>query len=109
MVSGGFLMGSGVFKRWVVVGGVRKKSNYLAFQVREGVVEVSEMEKPPPSHILSKGGGEGVRSEETPSISHFEKGRGWWRYQGWGNPSISCFEPGRGGGGVETPSISHFE
>ena len=37
------------------------------------MVEVSEVEKPPPSHVLSEGGGsEGVGCEETPSVSHFE-------------------------------------
>ena len=64
-------------------------------------MEVLEVEKPPLSHVLSEGGGGGgVGSGESPSISRFELGRGWWKYQEWGNPSVSRFERGRGGGGA---------
>jgi len=46
---------------------------HLTFRVREGVEGCVDRETPPPSHISSEGGGEGVcRQGNTPSVSHFK-------------------------------------
>ena len=38
---------------------------------------VASIEKPPPSHVSSEGGVEGVDRGNTPSVSRFERGRAW--------------------------------
>ena len=57
-----------------------------------------QQRKPPP-HLTfwAREGVEGVNRGNTPSVSRFKQGRGWWWCVDRGNiPSVSCFEQGRG-------------
>jgi hypothetical protein len=69
-------------------------------------------QRTPPSRNLSEGGvGDDASTEETPSVSRFERGRGVEAVDR-GNPPPSRVSSERGvGGGVSTenPSVSHFE
>jgi hypothetical protein len=108
----------------------------LAIQAGEGLVVVCRQKKTLPSRVSSEGpgvgwrgcvdrepprlairaregwGGEGVLTEN-PSVSQFERGRGWWwRVDRRKSPSVSHFKQGRGGGCVDkrkNPSVSRFE
>ncbi len=83
-------------------------------------------ERTPPSRNSSEGGvGGGVSTEETPlrlafraregcvdrespSVSQFKRGRGWWCVDKRNPPSVSRFERGRGVL-TENPSVSQFK
>ena len=92
-------------------GGVVRKHPPPSHVLSEGGGDGVVRKYPPPSRILSDGGG--VVGKVPPSISHFKRGRGWCGWKGGvvrKHPPLSHISSEGGGGGVvrKYPPPSHI-